>query len=94
MMPFHQILTKQRIVRGLGTRELSRLLNISHTHLRRLESDISRPSEELVRKLAETLKLNFDDLMISANRIPVDIQEYLLRNPSELRRIRAQITTE
>lgn len=79
---------------GIGVRSLSRMLDISPTHLRRLEASQSKPSEDLVKKFSTVLGVDFDFLMISTNRIPSDIQDYLIRNPAEIRKIRAQITTE
>jgi len=93
-MRFNSIIYEKRSRMGIGIRSLSRMLDISPTHLRRLETNQSKPSEELVKKISDVLNMDFDLLMISTNRIPSDIQEYLIRNPSEIRKIRAQITTE
>jgi len=93
-MRFSAVITRCRSDRGLGIRTLSKMIGVSPTHLRRLEANQSNPSEELVKKLSQVLNVDFDELMIAANRVPSDIVEYLLRNPSELRRIRAQITTQ
>lgn len=66
---------------GFGLRELAKRLAISPTHLSDVENNRRAPSEELLRALAETLKLDFDDLMVMAGRVYSTTEQYVRQVP-------------
>lgn len=66
-----------------GLREMAKKLEISPTYLSRIETNEEKtpPAEELLRKIADLLGDNFDELMSLAGRIPTDVKEYITKDP-------------
>ena len=97
---FGERIRRVRKARGLGLRATAREVGISATFLSRIESgkEDAVPREEVIRKLAELLGENFDELMSLAGRIPEEVKEQVRedpRMPEFLRRVREQkIPTE
>lgn len=90
---FGERIRRKRIERGLGLRETARRIGRSSTYLSRIETgkETAVPSEEVIRKLADLLHDDFDELMQLAGRIPSAVTEYVKadpRMPEFLRRAR------
>lgn len=86
-------LKRMREQRGLGLRETANLVGISATYLSRIENnkEPSPPSEEKIRRLADELGEDFDELMRLADRLPSDVTEIIKMDddmPAFLRRAR------
>jgi transcriptional regulator with XRE-family HTH domain len=86
-------LKRMRSLRGLGLRETANKVGISPTYLSRIENNLesSPPSEEKIRRLAEVLADDFDDLMRLADRVPAEVAELIKSDagmPAFLRRAR------
>lgn len=95
---FGKYLTKLRTERGLSERQLSKLTDISYSHISNIENGRRSPNKEIINKLSECLKLNekeklkmFDLAAIDhtrINNIPDDIAEYIENNNSLINVIR------
>ena len=88
-------LKRVRSEKGLGLRTTAKSAGISATFLSRVENnqEASPPSEEKLRKLAEILDDNFDELMQLAGRVPSDVADMIKSDsgmPAFLRRVREQ----
>ena len=70
-----------RIERNLGLRELGRLINVSAMHISNLEKGRVMPSAELVRKIADKLEGDLDELLHLAQLIDPQIAEVIQKNP-------------
>ena len=70
-----------RVANGFGLRELAKRVAISPTHLSDIENDRRVPSEGLLRALAETLHLDFDDLMVMAGKVYSATEQYVRQVP-------------
>jgi transcriptional regulator with XRE-family HTH domain len=84
-------LKRMRSQRNLGLRETANKVGISATYLSRIENNLepSPPSEEKIRRLAEVLEDDFDELMRLADRLPSDVSEIIKADsdmPAFLRR--------
>jgi transcriptional regulator with XRE-family HTH domain len=62
-------------------RELAAATDSSPSYLSDIENDRRVPSEAVLRAIADTLGLDFDDLMASAGRFGENADRYLKRNP-------------
>ena len=92
---FGERVRRRRQESGLGLRETAKRAGISATFLSRVETDAEKslPSEEVIRKLADILNDNFDELMVLAGRISSEVKDYVKadpRMPEFLRRAKAQ----
>ena len=90
-MNFGEKLRELRKASDYSQRELAELLDVSFTYLSKLENNrMDRPpSEELIRRMAEVLKTNADDLLVLAERIPTDIAEIILDRPESIELLRS-----
>jgi transcriptional regulator with XRE-family HTH domain len=70
--------------RNIGLRQLARKIGISPTFISRIEHGKlpTPPSEAVLKLIAETLTLDFDRLMFQAGRIPNDVAEFILNDPT------------
>lgn len=65
---------RKRAEHKLGLRETAQKIAISPTYLSRIETMDERtpPAEDVIRKLADLLQDDFDELMQLAGRVPED----------------------
>ncbi len=75
---------------GLTLRELAERVNVNFTYLSKIEnSALPPPSEKVIRRLAEILDFDKDELLALAGIIPSDIAE-ILRDRKARERLRAE----
>jgi transcriptional regulator with XRE-family HTH domain len=73
---FGATIQKLRRERNLTQRDVAAKLGIDFTYLSKLENDRGEPaSEDLVRKLAEILDADAEDLLALAGRVPTELRE-------------------
>jgi len=72
-----------RTERGIFLRETARRAGISATFLSRIETGAEKaiPAEKVIRKLADILEDDFDELMALAGRISRDVSDYVKADP-------------
>lgn len=61
--PFGPILRRFRQAKDLSQEELAALLDISPSYISRMESDLKKPSLEMIFRLAGALKVNPHELI-------------------------------
>ncbi|HHH31506.1 MAG TPA: XRE family transcriptional regulator [Polyangiaceae bacterium] len=81
--------------RGLGLRAMARDLDVSAGYVSRIEKDAEKypPGEDLLRKIADALGDDFDELMALAGRVSKELKEQVRQDPQMpefLRRAREQ----
>lgn len=82
-MEFGTVLHGLRTEAGVGLKRLAPRLGVSYTYLSKLEANRTQPSEELVVRVAAYFGYDQDALLLSANKIPLDIREILRNHPDE-----------
>ena len=92
---FGTLIRTTRINLNIGLREFAKIIGISATYISKMEvGDYAPPSEERIKKMAETLKLDKDELLAMAGKISSDLQEIIASQPklyaSFLRRAKKQ----
>jgi len=91
---FGQLIRQTRKERKFSQRELAKLLKIDFTYLSKLENNRAdyAPKEEVIRGLAKHLKLNEEELIFLAGRIPQQeedlLKEHYKEMPALFRRMR------
>ena len=69
----------------VGLREMAKMIGVSPTYLSKVERDeFSPPAEDKVRKIAQIIKCDADDLLARADRVSSDISDIIKRHPVEL----------
>lgn len=91
---FGELIRQARKDLKFSQRELAKLLKIDFTYLSKLENQRAdyAPKEDVIRGLAQHLKLNEEELIFLAGRIPQQeedlLKEYYKDMPALFRRIR------
>jgi transcriptional regulator with XRE-family HTH domain len=89
--PFGERLRELRKAKNLSQRALGELIGIDFTYLSKIESEkldfAQYPSEALIRKLAEALDADVDELLLLAKKIPPDIRDRVIERPDAFRKI-------
>ena len=86
METFGQRIRQARKSRRLSQRELAKRVGLDFTYLSKLENDRANypPKEDAIRKLAESLGLDAEELVFLAGRIPSENEEVLKRHYQEM----------
>ena len=67
---FGTTIKHSRLANDLSLRDLSKLTDLDHSYIGRLEKDSSVPSRETIIKLAKALRIPKDELMVKAGYAP------------------------
>lgn len=81
---FGERIRRTRTERKLGLRETATKVGISPTYLSRIETSEEKapPAEEVIRKLAELLNDEFDELMSLAGRVSKHVEKVITADPT------------
>jgi transcriptional regulator with XRE-family HTH domain len=89
-MGFGEKIRELRKEKGLSQRGLGDLVGVSFTYISKVENEKldfgDYPSEELIRKLAQALKTDEDELLLLAEKIPEQIRQRVLERPDAFRK--------
>lgn len=82
---FGAFIRRERQARELGLREMAKIIGVSPTYLSKIERDeFPPPAEDKVRKIAEVIGCDADELLARAGRVSSDLSEIIKRRPVEL----------
>lgn len=79
--PLGRRIKRERLGRGMTQRVLAEEVGVGTPHISKIEAGRESPSDELLRKIAEVLDCDFDELLIAARRMPPDLMETLATDP-------------
>lgn len=92
-MKFGDKLRQIRHSRGLSQRVLAEKVGLNYTYISKIENDrldfSQFPSEATIRKLAEALETDEDELLLIAEKIPEAIRKRIVERPEAFRRLAA-----
>jgi transcriptional regulator with XRE-family HTH domain len=77
-----QIIRDARVAAGKSLREFARTLGITPSYQSDIENDRRIPSEDVLKKIADLLNLDFEGLMALGGRFGDDAERYLRRHPT------------
>jgi transcriptional regulator with XRE-family HTH domain len=82
---FGALVRREREAREIGLREMAKMIGVSPTYLSKVERDeFLPPAEDKVRKIAEIIGRDPDELLARAGRVSSDISDIIERHPVEL----------
>jgi len=70
---FGRFIRASRTENDIGVRELARRVDITGGAMSQLEQGKYRPSIELIKRLADALELNADELIVAVGLVPDDV---------------------
>lgn len=82
-MEFGKLLKDLRVKKGVSIKKMAKEVGINYTYISKLENSKVHPSSKVVGKFSKYLKYDSDELLISAGKIPKDIEQILINNPRE-----------
>jgi len=77
-----QVIRDARVAAGQSLREFARTLVITPSYQSDIENDRRIPSEDVLKKIAGLLRLDFEELMALGGRFGEDAERYLRRHPT------------
>ena len=80
-MSFGLFIRQRRENKGLSLRETAHQVEVDAAYLSRVEAGKAPPSEQLVRRLAEVLGHDQDELILLSGRLPDSLHAQLFREP-------------
>jgi transcriptional regulator with XRE-family HTH domain len=88
-LTFGQKIRELRRAKNLGQRAVAEGVGINFTYLSKIENDrvdfAAFPSEPTIRKLAEVLEADVNELLLMAEKIPDYIRRRVLERPDAFR---------
>jgi len=76
-----EVIREARTPKG-SLREFAKRLDITPSYLSDIENDRRVPAEDVLRRIADLLGLDFDELMAKAGRFGEDADRYMRRHPT------------
>src|SRR6266851_7706101 len=82
---FGAFIRREREGKEIGLREMAKMIGVSPTYLSKVERDeFPPPAEDKVRKIAEIIGCDADELLARAGRVSSDLSEIIKQRPREL----------
>jgi transcriptional regulator with XRE-family HTH domain len=82
---FGPFIRRERDKKGIGLREMAKMIKVSPTYLSKVERDeFAPPAEDKVRAIAQIIGCDVDELLARAGRVATDLSDIIKRHPVEL----------
>ena len=82
---FGSLVRQKREAREIGLREMAQKIGVSPTYLSKIErGDFEPPAEDKVRKIAEIIDHDPDELLALAGRVASDLTDIIRERPREM----------
>lgn len=78
-----QRIRRERLVQDMTQRQLADAVGVGVPHISKIEADRESPSDALLRKIAETLGCDPEELLLVARRMPEGLMDKLVSDPAE-----------
>lgn len=92
-MRFSEQVRLLRTAKGLSQRALGQMIGVSFTYVSKIENEKidfgDYPSEDLIRKIAQALEVDEDEMLLLAKKIPERIKRRVFERPTVFRRLAA-----
>src|SRR6266436_3137114 len=82
---FGEFVRREREAKEIGLREMAKKIGVSPTYLSKIERDaFDPPAEDKVRKIAEIIGRDADELLALAGRVASDLTDIIRQRPREM----------
>ncbi len=83
--PFGEVLREKRVEKGFSLRKFAQLVGVSPTYLSQVEQgNVDPPTADRVKRMAELLGDQPDELIVLAGRLPEDLPGIIQEEPAEV----------
>ncbi len=84
-MSFGKTVREARMRAEITLRKFAEMIDVSPAYLSQIERDeYAPPAENRIKKIAQILKLNADELSAMAKRTPPELEKVFYENPREI----------
>jgi len=84
-LKFGAFVRQEREERNIGLREMAKMIGVSPTYISKVERDeFPPPAEDKVRKIAEILGIDVDELLALAGKVSSDLSDLIRKHPREM----------
>jgi transcriptional regulator with XRE-family HTH domain len=82
---FGALVRREREAKEIGLREMAKKIGVSPTYLSKVERDeFPPPAEDKVRKIAEIIGRDADELLALAGKVASDLTDIIRQRPREM----------
>jgi transcriptional regulator with XRE-family HTH domain len=82
---FGALVRREREGKEIGLREMAKMIGVSPTYLSKVERDeFPPPAEDKVRRIAEILDRDPDELLALAGRVASDLTDIIREHPRQM----------
>src|SRR5262245_33606188 len=82
---FGEFVRRRREQKEIGLREMAKIIGVSPTYLSKIERDeVPPPAEDKVKKIAEIIGHDADELLALAGRVASDLTDIIRQRPREM----------
>jgi HTH-type transcriptional regulator, competence development regulator len=82
---FGALVRREREAKEIGLREMAKMIGVSPTYLSKIErGDFDPPAEDKVRKIAEIIGRDPDELLALGGRVASDLTDIIRQRPREM----------
>ena len=82
---FGALVRREREAKEIGLRQMAKKIGVSPTYLSKVERDeFPPPAEDKVRKIAEIIGRDADELLALAGRVASDLTDIIRQRPREM----------
>lgn len=79
--PIGERIRHERLQRDMTQRELANQVGVGVPYISKIEAGRERPSDEVLRKVAEVFEWNVDEFLLAAGRLPADLIDEFASDP-------------
>ena len=82
---FGALVRQEREAKEIGLREMAKMIGVSPTYLSKIErGEFDPPAEDKVRRIAEIIGRDLDELLAIAGRVASDLTDIIRQRPREM----------
>lgn len=82
---FGEFVRRRRQEKGLGLRQMAKLIGVSPTYLSKVERDeFSPPAEDKVKAIAQLLEVDQDELLALADKVDSELSAIIKERPRDV----------
>ncbi len=78
---FGEFIRHKREAKGITMREMARQIQVSATFLSKVETEDWKPGEDKLRKIADIIECDAEDLLALAGRVPSELTDIIKEHP-------------
>ena len=76
-----ELIRRERLERDMTQRDLANRVDVGVPYISKIEAGRERPSDDVLRRVAEVFGQNVDEFLLAARRLPDDLMDRFASDP-------------